>query len=305
MHITASTPHLARPGIEKIVTTYNTDPSQDFQDVVGEEIRTTLSFIRLYTEGDFGYASTINEGTPITYDDWATPYTMDVTPKIRVIGWEATRQGQESDQYGLYAKAAGKLRLSLAKTMNRNVADMLNNAETASAPYMPPDGVAFFSTAHKLDTGNTGSNKPSTDIAFGAAALEQAIQELTAQVGHRGDPLGYDGTWNLIIPTGLMGVANRVVMASGAAQTTNLNEPNWAGKYIDKISVNRWFTGVSSNSWVLWPSRKEDRPLVVVRRNSPSLKTDYDINIDSDKWRLDEMYALAFKDWRRAWGTSP
>lgn len=303
MHVTDSTPVLARPGIEKIVGTYNTQPGMISNDLVGEEINTSQSFFRVYTEGDFGYAATINEGTPMTYDDWEIPYTMDITPKLRVIGWESTRLAQESDQYGLYAKATKKLRLSLQKTMNRNVADMFNNCTSTTAPYPTPDGVAWISTAHLISTGATGSNRPAADVALGALTLEQGVQELNAQVGHRGDPDPFQGPFNLIVPTGLAGVANRVVNASGLAQTTSLNEPNYGGSFVSKVVVVPWLT--DTNNWFLIPANKSERNHVVIRRRAPQLKTQYDINIDADRWRLDEMYAIAPLDWRRSWASLP
>ena len=300
-HLTASTPALARRGIEKIVAAYNTDSKQRFQDLIGEEVRTTLSFIRLYEEGDFDYANTIAEGTPMVFDDWSIPYTMDVTPKIRVVGWEATREGQQSDQYGLYAKAANKLRAAMQKTMERNVADFYNNGTSTSAGYKTADGLAAFSTAHLYD-GGTWANQPTTDIAFGALALEQALQELMDQKGHRGDPMPADGPFILVLPTALWGVGNRVVGSDQLAQSAN-NDPNVAKGSISKVHVNPWLN--DTNNWFLIPAAKSDRTLCVCRRTSVTVKTDYDINVNMDKWRLDEMYALFWKSARRMWGTFP
>ena len=293
-HLTASTPALGRPGIEKIVQMYPTQSDAYFQQLAGETINTALRFITVYTEGDFGYADVINEGTPMTFDDWTIPYTFNVTPKIRVLGWEATREGQESDQYGLYAKSATKLRYGLVKTMERNVADIFNNATSTSAPYITPDAAAFISTAHLYEDGTT-ANRPTTDIAFGALALEQALQELMAQLGHRGDPMPQDGPFTLVVPTELAGVAHRVVEASGMAQTAYLNEPNALVKKARiSVHVNPWLT--DTNNWFLIPTEKSRRGICTVRRRAPSLKTDYDINTNM-------MYALFIKDWRGHWGS--
>lgn len=304
MHITASTPHLARPGIEKIIQTYPDDPMMVAGKLVGPVMNTSLRFVRLYTEGDFPYADIVNDGQPMTFSDWLTPHTMDVTPKMRVLGWEATRLGQTSDQYGIYSKAAMKLRKALKKTYERDVADMFNNAETNSAAYRTPDAVVFLSTAHLLDDGTaTGTNKPASDIALGALALEQAIQELAAQVGGRGEPMPAMGPWYLVVPPQLLGVAKRVVESSGLAQTAN-NDPNAliTGRIVDVV-MNPWFT--STTAWFLMPAPKSERQLLEVRRQAPQVLTDFNINTKADVWRVDEMFALAWQDWRNTWGTTP
>ena len=291
-----------RKGIDKIIKAYKDNKPEFFSELLGEEITDKQSFYRIYLEGDFGYAGVVNEMGSSTFDDQQTPYTMDITPLKRQIGWITSTESVEGDLYGLVARAVPKLKKALRNTMELAVANQFNNFTSTAAPYVVPDGLALISTAHTLHGGATAANRPASDIAFSALALERALQELRDQVSHRGIPNPEVGPFTLMVPNELLGVAKRVVKASGFAQTAN-NDPNaLISETGIKVHANPWFT--DANNWGLMNSAKADRNICLVRRRGVTMHQEYDIYKDAEVFTVNEIYQVFNKDWRGFWGTA-
>lgn len=301
MNLMASKAAFYRKGIDKIIQTYDDGIPSFYPELLGEDITDKQKFYRIYTEGDFGYATTINEGSSMTVDDFQTPYTMDITPLKRQIGWMTSTEAVEGDLYGIVARAVPKLKYSLRVTMEQAVANQINNFTSTSVPYVLPDALALISTAHTYQ-GGTAANRPSSDIALGALTLEQALQELRDQVSHRGIPMPQVGPFTLIVPNELEGVANRIVGSMQLAQTAN-NDMNWARRRINNVHANPWLT--DANNWALQTSSKDRRAICVVRRRGITMRQEYDIYKDAEVFTVNEIYQIFNKDWRGFWGTAP
>lgn len=291
-----------RKGIDKIVKAYKDGKPEFFSELLGEEITDKQSFYRIYTEGDFGYAGVVNEMGSSVFDDFQTPYTMDITPLKRQIGWITSTEAVEGDLYGIVRRAVPKLKKALRNTMELAVANQINNMTSTSVPYATPDGLALISTAHTIE-GGTAANRPASDIAFSALALEQALQELRDQVSHRGIPNPEVGPFTLIVPNELLGVAKRVVEASGFAQTAN-NDPNALIRETGiRVHANPWLT--DANNWALQSTSKMDRNICLVRRRGVTMHQQFDIYKDAEVMTVNEIYQVFNKDWRGFWGTAP
>lgn len=290
-----------KTGLDKIIKLYRNDQPSWYPELLGEEISDKQRFYRIHTEGDLGYAVTVNEGGSATFDEFQTPYTMDITPLKRQIGWLSTTEALEGDIYGVVKRAVPKLERSLRKTMELAVANQINNMTSTSTPYVCPDGLALISTAH-LYQGGTWANRPSSDLAFGYLALEQALQELRDQVSHRGIPDPQVGPFTLIVPNELEGVANRVVSSMQIPQSAN-NDPNWAKRRINNIHVNPFLT--DANNWALQTTAKDQRSICLVRRRGITMRQEYDIYKDAEVYSVNEIYQLFNKDARGFWGTAP
>lgn len=301
MNLMANKSAFYRKGIDKIIKTYDDGIPSFYPELLGEEITDKQKFYRIYTEGDFGYASTVNEGGASTFDEFQTPYTMDITPLKRQLGWMTSTEAVEGDLYGIIRRAVPKLKYSLRVTMEQAVANQINNMTSTSVPYVLPDGLALISTAHLIQ-GGTAANRPSSDIAFGYLALEQALQELRDQVSHRGIPMPQVGPFTLIVPNELEGVANRVVNSMQMQGTAN-NDTNWARRRISNVHANPWLT--DANNWALQSSAKDRRVICAVRRRGITMHQEYDIYKDAEVFSVNEIYQLFNKDWRGFWGTAP
>lgn len=292
-----------RKGIDKLIQIFPDDAPVFHDELLGEEISDKQQFYRIYQEGDFGYAGVTNEMGSSTFDDFQTPYTMDITPLKRQIGWITSTEAAEGDLYGIVRRAVPKLKVSLRNTMELVVANQINNFTSTSVPYRVPDALALISTAHTLDGGSTATNRPSSDIAFSALALEQALQELRDQVSHRGIPMPQVGPFTLIVPNELEGVALRVVNSMQMAQTGN-NDSNVLNKRrIANVHANPWLT--DANNWALQTAAKSRRVICLVRRRGVTMHQQYSIFKDAEVFTVNEIYQVFNKDWRGFWGTAP
>jgi hypothetical protein len=294
-----ATARMDRPGIEKTIMLYQGSEKNRWKDLC-TVVDTKLGFYRALQYGGFGNASIVNAGQSINSDDFQTPFYKDISPKKRGIMYLEASEVGETDQTGITGKRAKAMALAMLSTKEAVVADMFNNFTSTNAAYTGPDGDPLVSTSHDLDTGSTGTNRPATDIALGALNLEQAIQELQLQDNHRGEPMPAEGPYDLLVPIQLLGVANRIVKASGLAQSAN-NDPNWAGGLIRKIHANPRFT--SATQWGLKDVGTEN--ILLVQRRAVKVKSQEDITRDGTLYTITEIYAPVNVNWRGFWGTAP
>lgn len=292
-----STARLDRPGIEKEVQLYQSNVKQMWTDLAKQE-NSTLGFYRALQYGGFNNASVVNPGHSIPTDDWQTPYYKDITPKKRAILYYAASEVGETDQTGISEKATAAMALAMLETKETFIADVFNNKTSTGAAYVGPDNLPWQSTAHVTDSG-TSSNAPSSNVAFSALGLEQAIQELQQQKNHRGQAMPFYGPFILFGPTGLAGVMSRVVNARQQAQTAN-NDPNWAGPQISKIHTNPRFT--STTAWGLMDTKAEC--ILLVQQRGVRVKSQEVIEKDGMMWSITEIYGQGNVNWRGSWLTT-
>lgn len=291
-----------RVGIDEIIKTYDDGTPNFFEDILGETVTNKQAFHRVYERGDFGYATVVGEGEPGEFDDFRLPYTMDVTALKRQIGWSASTESLESDIMDILSDALPMLKHALRMTKEQAVANQINNFTSTSAPYNTPDGDALISTSHSIETGDTGTNRPAADIALSAAALEQALQELTDQVTQRGLPFPQMGPFDLIVPNELQGLAYRLINTTQIPQSAN-NDVNWAKTRIRFSGSNPWLT--DANNWALQVSDKSRRVIKMLVRRAPTFKRWEDPNLDAVLHSVNEIYTCYNAGWRGFWGTAP
>jgi hypothetical protein len=292
---------LHRVGIDQFIEAFDDGVPNFYDDILGEVIADKQAFYRFQIEGDFTYATVVNEGSPGSFDDFRAPYSLDVTPLKRQIGWASSTESLEGDIYGILKKALPKLKESLRATKEQAVANQVNNFTSTASPYVCADGLALISTAHLTETG-TWANRPAADISLSYLALEQALQELRDTVSHRGKPMPIVGPFVLIVPNELEGLANRIVTSMQMPQSAT-NDPNWAKRRIATITSNPWLTDV--NNWGLQVVNKAKRPIKMVVRRKPTMHSWYDGYTDSQANSSNEIYSVCNPDARGFWGTAP
>jgi hypothetical protein len=269
-----------------------------WQQLIGAQISTKQEFEEILLEGDFGMAPVVDEGSPVTYDDFQTPYSKRFYPTMRSIGFAVSKQAKYTDLYGVVAKPARKLAMAMAKTKEQKVANILNNATSILMAYAGPDGKALIATDHPLASG-TASNRPATDVSFGALAAAQGITELGLQESHRGDPSPCAGPFMFVGPMNMWDQAERVFRSPGQAETMNTSEKNAVGKPVTKIHTNPYFTFTAS--WFLIDLTMN--PLFILNRIPLGTDEDYDMDLKKWKFSIEEEYEANFKDWRGVWGS--
>lgn len=115
------------------------------------------------------------EGTPFPQDSLFLGGTVTYNATSYGKELECTQEAWRDERYGFIREMIGEMATSWRHRRNVNAFDPLNNAFTGTA-YLGYDGVVLCSTAHTGDPdGQTKSNRPSPDVAFGMTAVQAAI----------------------------------------------------------------------------------------------------------------------------------
>lgn len=158
----------------------------------------------------------------------------------------------EDDFYGEIAAISSDAMLAAMRTINKEVADIYNNAFTSG--FNIYDAVVFASTAH---TGAPGvanrANRPSTLKTFGSITLEEELAAHWDTLDPRGEIMDFHGNVKLVTSNTLFPQATRIVDASGLAESMD-NDPNFAGRY---VSTHRMPHMTSTEMWVLQNSEED------------------------------------------------
>lgn len=127
--------------------------------------------------------------------------------QLRTFGrlLQVSRKLLINDDLGRLSRLPAAMARAAARTLEQDVLDVLVNNATAY------DGVAMFHASH----GNLGST------ALSESALQARILALLAQTNQNGDPLDIDmASIELIVPTGLMFTARRIINSAIVEQTS-------------------------------------------------------------------------------------
>lgn len=278
---------LHKAGLEFVLSQVAPDMTNDWKRIAPKSLSTTKQVIRFMQEGEFGLAPVVNEANPIGDDDIFIGYGMNVTPLKRGIGFSMSTEAAESDQYNRLSNIVPKIKTAFNRTREQAAADRFNNAETN----LGPDGIALASASH-LSGGAVQSNYDSE--AFGAEALEDMIENLILTDNHRGDPAPQVGPYDLFIHPSQAFLAERVVYSNGQAQTAE-NDTNRVGRRIRSIIASPYFT--DTTAWGLRDT-SSNQPFAVLERRALRVRTEEDIDIDTIKYRLTEMYVFFERGWR-------
>jgi len=298
MRIQSMSPLLGREGLNDVISLYN-DKNPGLWKKIAKQSDTNDYFYRVLQEGDMGPAIALNEATGISYDDFQTPFSKDYYPLKRGVGFAVSSEALESDRYKVIARKGSKMAKSMNKTIEADVANFINLAN--SSTLTGPDGQPLASASHPLDSGlasnilNSPAGGSGASLALGPLALEQAVQELVQQQSHRGDPMMFMGPYRLYVPPALWGLANRIVKANGL-QGTNTHDPNFAGGYVSEVVMDPYFT--SSTAWALRSVKDDEHGLAFISRRNERTKEQYDIDKDVMKYTLTRIWVKGIEDWR-------
>lgn len=269
---TINTLSLAKAGINKVLRVETESKRQAWSEI-GPAIETKEEYFTAKVITGFGNMTVVNEGASVPSDSKVALFTTNYYPLKYAKAYEPTLEAEEADFYGEVMNYAPSMANSYRRTMNKDMVNLiLNNAfDTGYAIY---DTKPLFSTSHPGVAGVTIANRPTTPRAFGALALELALQDIRTQTDLRGETLEVELGHNLIVPPGLEGVANRVVKASGLAQSAD-NDPNWGGAQIRRISVQQ--NASSATAYCFIPASPDEHGIRMLRRKKYFTKIDEEI----------------------------
>ena len=294
---------LARAGVDKFFPIFSQKQQRIYRKVGWNSERTTQQFVRMYQEGGFGYATQVNEAAAIPTDSFSTIYNKDYYWVKRGLGWKASFEKIETDQYGVTKRVAQKMAKAMEMTKESTAAAVFNNATSIAGAYVGPDGVALVSATHPYNGGtwsNRGVGATNTDVDLSVLTLEQAIEKNMDIVNYRGVPDPVAGPFKLFVPTALAGLANRLAK-SQLLPSGNNNDTNWAGGLITEVIPNPWLT--DSDAWYLVSGNQDEHGLFMLTHGGRRVSKKIYEETEEVAFFLTEKWLFHFMDARGVWGT--
>jgi hypothetical protein len=303
MRIQNTSPVFHKAGyLDDVVWLYGRDNPRYYSQFT--DGRTTNNYFdKIASVGDMPTASVVDEGDPVDFADFQTPFQMDVYPRIRGLASAISKLAWSADPYGVMAQRGNMILDGVRRAMEYDGADFLNLATlqwaagptpmTGSSAPQVPDGQALASAVHPLANG-TATNIITNNPPLSYSALQIAKAQMMRQLTHEGNPWEYDGELILLVPPELEDLAMRLTTAVGLPGTNN-NDRNWAGRKI-RVVTSPYFT--SPTAWALVAAKSGKNPLVLLTRDGATL------DMDEEKIRLGRVlighavWAKYARDWR-------
>lgn len=245
----------------------------------------------------FGLPDIKYEGQSIRFDTDSEGYKTRMTNVVWGLGWMASREEIEDNQYESRAKRRSRnLAYSMGQSKEVQHASHFNNGFSGS--YLGGDGVAFFSTAHPTLAGNK-ANTPAAAADLSEAALEDQRISIRLMTNSRGLKM-YFRAKELIVPPQLEFTAERLMKSEKRPGTAD-NDVN-ANKSISMSGgYSVWDYLTDTNSWFLLVDNVPEG-LVTLQRRALEMAQDNDWDTENAKAKATERYISGWVDWRCAWG---
>lgn len=294
---------LARIGIDKHYPVFAKDKKKLYPKLGWHRENTTQQYIRIEKEGGMGYATVVAEAAAIPVTSFNIDDSKDYYWAKRGLGFRASFEKLETDQYGIVQKVARKMAIAMEKTKESTAANVFNNHTSTAAAYVGADGVALVSTAHPYDGGtwsNRGTGASNTDVDLSVVTLEDAIAKLADTVDEKGIPDPKVGPFKLVVPNEQWGLAQRLAKALKLPQS-NDNDPNVAGAMISEVVVNPWLT--DADAWWLVSSDQDEHGLMHLTHGSRRVQKKLYEETEEYAFFVTEKWLFHHMDARGVWGS--
>lgn len=277
-----------RPGLDEVVKLYNQKRRRFYSLYTGTK-STKNGYVQVATAGDFQAASQVSQAGGIDFQDFQTPYYMQLTPRKRAIGFSIATEELTSDMYGIIADKGPKMLAAIDKAKEYDAAAFINLGTTDAVK--TPDGISFFNPAHLMETG-TFSNMLAGSPALSITSLAAAKAALFQQPSHTGDPMCFDGDFLLLVHPDQYDLAFRLTNADRLPGSGD-NDPNWAGMRVRAVQVP-YFS--SPTAWALVTADKGANPMKMVSRRGLQTKEQPDISKDAVLYTATEIWVKGAYD---------
>jgi len=247
-----------------------------------------------------GLAAVKREGAAVTYDDMSQGWVTRFVPVNYALGFAITREAVMDGISGIVGKKRARhLAQSFRQTKETVAANIYNRA--FSTGYAMPDGQPMCATAHVNFSGGTFGNRPSTDVDFSEAALEQACIDIAGLQNDRGLKIALRAD-KLCLPYQLEFEAERVLGSPYRVGTSDndVNAIKSLGKFPGGVHLSHWFT--DSDAWFIRTNIKDDG-LVCFQREAVRFEMDNEFDTSNAKFKGEERYAFGIGDPRSVYGS--
>lgn len=298
MALTQNSLGLGRVGLKKVYFIEAAKIEAQWESICGNMMTTTQTFERMRQLAPLAPATQTPEGTPVAFDDMYQIFSKDFYPVKFTKGVKMSEETSLTDQYNKIKNLMPQFASSFGHRKNIVAANLFNLGFTDTTYGM--NNEALFTTSHSMGGGNTFSNRPAVDVAFGPLAVEQCLQEIRAQRQARNQPFPYTGKVKVLVPQALEFVAMRYA-SSASLPGTNNNDVNYSRGRVE-IEVLDYLT--SSTAWFARASDNSRHGLFMLSQKAFEIDQ-LPLNESLQyTWVAREIYTVGWYDAHCTWGTT-
>lgn len=300
-------PEIFIPGITKGVKLYDVAPKLA---VWREIVKTTMNCndrgeVKLLSHGDMQlptpFGGTVGPMSEVDYDliyaRSYKPVRIGAKHSVDQLAIQIEHIG-DGGEGSIISALSEKFGLAYLNYKNMVAADLLNGAFSSTTT---SDTIAAISHSHTLASGTHSNRGDGTnDLVLSYSALETAIQRHMATKSHKGNPSSVVGPFDLVVPTAMAGLANRLTSSVGLPGTNN-NDKNYAGSQMRVVCLP-WLT--SDTAYFVNASTSIYHNMFYVPQRAWKMETDVDRDYDTKRIYTSEIFGFGWHDWRGTWGTT-
>lgn len=262
-----------------------------------EQETSDKAYERIIEATGFGLAPKKSEGAPVTYDMTSQGYTTIFSPFVYSLGYIVTQEELEDNQYEYVSTGRSRqLAFSMRSTAEIVHANVLNLGFSVGSPI--GDGQPLFSATHPTGAGAASNLITAADLS--ELSLEDGLKMMMQVRNSRGLNIAAR-VKNLIVPTGEVFNAERILYSAGRSGTAN-NDTNAVRSLgsVPGIVVNPYLTDV--DAWFLQTNVPEG--FMSFWRRKVELQKDNDFDTSNAKAKASMRFAAGCSDWRAAFGSA-
>lgn len=238
------------------------------------------------------------EAHPAQYTEALQGFEKNYVPTIYKSGYALTRELRDDDQYDKVAAQAAKLSQTAIRTIDKEVAKLINNA-TNTTYYFGADTLALASDSHTREDAGTALDNANTG-ALNETNLETMLVKFAERKDGRGELIDMNPT-QLWLPPALE-KEGLILMKSTGRVSTGDNDIN---VYNGRLSVHVWkrmgaAAGGSDTAFFIADSsfNKSGQGLNLYMRVNPEINRETEIETGVTKYVGYMRFSLGFTDWR-------
>jgi hypothetical protein len=294
---TGNTPKLLWPGLNAVWGRDYEEHPKEFPDLFDIET-SDMNYEEEVEMTGFGLASVKQQGAATPYDTESQQSVTRYTHVAFGLGFIVTREEIDDNLYekkGVTRTSA--LAFSFRQTKENVAANVYNRAFNTA--YTGGDGKALLVTDHPSLAGNW-SNTLATAADMSEASLEDLCVQAMNAVNSRGLKIGLM-LKSLIVPTGLVFEASRILKSTGQSGTANndINALRATGMFPEGAKVNHYLTDADA----FFARTNVPQGMKLFQRVKAEFAQDGDFDTGNAKYKGYERYSVGWTDPRALFGS--
>jgi hypothetical protein len=282
---TTSTLSKIKPGLEMTGRLYADKMPKFWQYYVGKTVATQNNYFEFAMQSDLGAAQSTYEAGGVPYVQQSVPFSKKIHLTQYSLGSILSFQVDMKALYNQLDDLNRQIARAFYIAKEIKGADIFNFCVTSG--YTGIDGVVLASASHPIKGGGTFSNLSSA-TALSASALEVDVQNVKKHRTYGDTPYFVMGGFNLIVPTELDMLAQRILTSTNQAGTNN-NDVNRVRYAVSYTPANPFLT--SSTRYHLVPSSPEENPLRMLTGLPYTFKEDLDSDAPGTRYFAVEEFS--------------